>query len=66
MMIKYRRARARAHTHTRARTHAHTHTHTHTHTILKALEHIQNLQLTEDAEKIVLVNTDSKITLATL
>ena len=34
--------------------------------ILKALEHIQNLQLTEDAEKIVLVNTDSKVTLDTL
>jgi len=34
--------------------------------ILKALEHIQNLQLTEDAEKIILVNTDSKVTLATL
>jgi len=33
--------------------------------ILKALEHIQNLHLTEDAEKIVLVNTDSKVTLAT-
>ena len=34
--------------------------------ILKALEHILNLQLTEDAEKIVLVNTDSKVTLATI
>jgi len=34
--------------------------------ISKALEHIQNLQLTEDAEKIVLVNTDSKVTLDTL
>jgi len=34
--------------------------------ILKALEHIQNLQLAEDAEKIVLVNTDSKVTLYTL
>ena len=33
--------------------------------ILKALEHIQNLQLAEDAEKIVLVNTDSKVTLDT-
>ena len=29
--------------------------------ILKAVEHIQNLHLTEDAEKIVLVNTDSKV-----
>jgi len=34
--------------------------------ISKALEHIQNLQLTEDAEKFVLVNTDSKVTLDTL
>ena len=34
--------------------------------ILKALEHIQNLQLTEDADKILLVNTDSKITLTTV
>jgi len=34
--------------------------------ILKALEHIQNLQLTEDAGKIVAVNTDSKVTLDTL
>jgi len=34
--------------------------------ILKTLEHIQNLQLTEDAEKIVLVNTDSRVTLDTL
>jgi len=34
--------------------------------ILKTLEHIQYLQLTEDAEKIVLVNTDSKVTLDTL
>ena len=34
--------------------------------ILKALEHIQNLQLTEHAGKIVLVNTDSKVTLDTL
>ena len=30
--------------------------------ILRALEQIQNLQLAEDAEKIVLVNTDSKVT----
>ena len=34
--------------------------------ILKALEHIQNLHLAEDAENIVLVNTDSKVTLGTL
>ena len=34
--------------------------------ILKVLEHIQNLQLTEDAGKIVAVNTDSKVTLDTL
>jgi len=34
--------------------------------ILKALEHIQNLQLTEDAGKIVAVSTDSKVTLDTL
>jgi len=34
--------------------------------ILKDLEHIQNLQLTEDAEKGVLVNTDSKVTLDTV
>jgi len=31
--------------------------------ILRALEQIQNLQLAEDAEKIVVVNTDSKVTL---
>jgi len=35
-------------------------------TILKALEQIKNLKLTEDAEKIVVVSTDSKITLDTL
>jgi len=35
-------------------------------TILRALEQIQNLQLAEDAEKIVVVNTDSKVTLDTL
>jgi len=34
--------------------------------ILKALEQIQNLQLAEDAEKIVVVNTDSRVTLDTL
>ena len=34
--------------------------------ILRALEQIQNLQLTEDAEKISVVNTDSKVTLDTL
>jgi len=34
--------------------------------ILKVLEQIQSLQLAEDAEKIVLVNTDSKVTLDTL
>jgi len=34
--------------------------------ILKALEQIQNLQLAEDAEKIVVVNTESKVTLDTL
>jgi ribonuclease HI len=28
--------------------------------ILRALEQIQNLQLTEDAEKIAVINTDSK------
>jgi len=31
--------------------------------ILRALEQIQSLQLAEDAEKIVVVNTDSKVTL---
>jgi len=31
-----------------------------------ALEQIQNLQLAEDAEKTVVVNTDSKVTLETL
>ena len=31
--------------------------------ILRALEQIQNLQLAEDAEKIVVVNTDSKVKL---
>jgi hypothetical protein len=31
--------------------------------ILKALEQIQNLQLTEDEEKITVVNTDSKVAL---
>ena len=31
--------------------------------ILKALEKIQSLQLAEDTEKIVVVNTDSKVTL---
>jgi ribonuclease HI len=34
--------------------------------ILRALEQIQNLQLTEDAAKIAVVNTDSKVTLDTL
>ena len=34
--------------------------------ILSALEHIQNLQLAEDAEKIAVVNTDSKVTLDAL
>jgi ribonuclease HI len=34
--------------------------------ILKALQQIQKLQLTEDAEKIAVVNTDSKVTLDTL
>jgi len=34
--------------------------------ILKALEQIQNIQLQEDAEKIVVVNTDSKVTIETL
>jgi len=34
--------------------------------ILRALEQIQNLQLAEDAEKIVVVNTDSKVTMDTL
>ena len=34
--------------------------------ILRALEQIQNLQLAEDTEKIVVVNTDSKVTLDTL
>jgi ribonuclease HI len=34
--------------------------------ILKALTQIQKLQLTEDAEKIAVVNTDSKVTLDTL
>ena len=34
--------------------------------ILKALEQIQNLRLKEDAEKIAVVNTDSKVTLDTL
>ena len=29
------------------------------------MEQIQNLQLAEDAEKIVVVNTDSKVTLDT-
>jgi len=33
--------------------------------VLKAMEQIQNLQLAEDAEKIVVVNTDSKVTLDT-
>ena len=33
--------------------------------ILRALEQIQNLQFAEDAEKIVVVNTDSKVTLDT-
>ena len=31
--------------------------------ILKAKDQIQNLQLAEDAEKIVVINTDSKVTL---
>jgi len=35
-------------------------------TILKDLEQRQNLQLTEDGERRLLVNTDSKVTLATL
>jgi len=34
--------------------------------ILRALEQIQNLELVEDAEKIVVFNTDSKVTLDTL
>jgi ribonuclease HI len=34
--------------------------------VLKAMEQIQNLQLAEDTEKIVVVNTDSKVTLDTL
>ena len=34
--------------------------------ILRALEQIHHLQLTEDAEKIAVVNTDSKVTLDTL
>ena len=34
--------------------------------ILRALEQIQSLQLAEDTEKIVVVNTDSKVTLDTL
>jgi hypothetical protein len=34
--------------------------------ILNALENIQDLQLTDDAEKIVFVNTDSKVTLDSL
>jgi len=34
--------------------------------ILKDLEHIQNLQLAEDTEKIVVANIDSKVTLDTL
>jgi len=34
--------------------------------ILRALEQLQNLQLAEDAEKIVVVNTDSKVTQDTL
>ena len=34
--------------------------------ILRALEQIQNLPLTEDAEKIAVVNTGSKVTLDTL
>ena len=34
--------------------------------ILRALEQIPNLQLAEDAEKIAVVNTDSKVTLDTL
>jgi len=34
--------------------------------ILRALEQIRNLQLAEDAEKIVVVNTDNKVTLDTL
>jgi len=34
--------------------------------ILRALEQIQNLQLTEDAEKIAMVNTDSKVKLDAL
>ena len=31
--------------------------------ILRTLEHIQNLQLAEDEEKIAVVKTDSKVTL---
>ena len=34
--------------------------------ILRALEQIQNLQLAEGAEKIAVVNTDSKVTVDTL
>jgi ribonuclease HI len=34
--------------------------------ILKALQQIQKLQLTKDAEKIAVVNTDNKVTLDTL
>jgi len=34
--------------------------------ILKALEQIKNLQLPEDTEKIIVVNTDSKVTTETL
>jgi len=34
--------------------------------ILRALEQIQNLQLAEDAEKVVVVNTDIKVTPNTL
>jgi len=34
--------------------------------ILKALEQIQNLQLPEDTEQIIVVNTDSKVTIETL
>jgi ribonuclease HI len=34
--------------------------------ILRALQQLQNLQLADDAEKIAVVNTDSKVTLDTL
>jgi len=34
--------------------------------VLRALEEIPNLQLAEDAEKMAVVNTDSKVTLGTL